>query len=138
MKLSHPRIVEHVGFNMTPMIDVVFLLIIFFMTVSQLNQNVLPAMELPISGFADDSGPRSTFVLNLDSDGQLRVNQEVIERAELDALLQTSLARLNAEAKTPHAKIRCAADCSTTDVNFIFDRLSTTGFQTVTVAVRNQ
>lgn len=121
---------------MTPMIDVVFLLIIFFMTVSQLNQNVLPAMQLPVSQVGDDSTGPATFVLNLDSEGQLRVNDKIIDRDDLDAFLQQSLSGSGAKNKAPHAKLRCAADCSTTDVNFVFDRLSETGFQSVTVAVR--
>lgn len=141
MKLSQQPVVEPIGFNMTPMIDVVFLLIIFFMTVSQLNQNVLPPMQLPFANFAD-SAERTTMgsalVLNLDSQGQLRVNQEVIKRDELDDFLQRSLVHLNADGRTPHAKLRCAADCSTSDVNFVFDRLSESGFQSVTVAVRNR
>ncbi len=138
MKLSQQSIVEQAGFNMTPMIDVVFLLIIFFMTVSQLNQNSLPSTQLPFSTFADDATTRSALVLNLDSQGQLRVNQQAIARNELDEFLQQSLAGQNAGDKSPHAKLRCAAECSTTDVNFIFDRLSESGFKSVTVAVRNQ
>ena len=138
MKLSQPRVVESIGFNMTPMIDVVFLLIIFFMTVSQLNQNVLPSTELPISSFGYDSATTAALILNLDSQGQFQVNNQVIERNDLDAFLQQSLARLDQEEATPHAKLRCAADCSTTDVNFVFDRLSEMGFESVTVAVRKQ
>lgn len=136
MKLGQRQIVQQIGFNMTPMIDVVFLLIIFFMTVSQLNQNVLPPMELPVSNVSDDGTAPAQLVLHIDSQGQLRVNNDVVQRENLDALLKQSLALTNAESQTPHARLRCAADCSTTDVNFVFDRLSKMGFESVTVAVR--
>ena len=37
MRLSKPRKQGQLGISMTPMIDIVFLLIIFFMTVSQIT-----------------------------------------------------------------------------------------------------
>ena len=123
---------------MTPMIDIVFLLIIFFMTVSQLDQNVLSPLELPVSSIADDRTPPATLILNIDSQGRLQVNNEVIGRNQLDDFLLQTLARADADGKTPHVRLRCAADCSSTDVNFVFDQLSKTGFETVTVAVRKQ
>ena len=138
MKLSQRQVVEQIGFNMTPMIDVVFLLIIFFMTVSQLNQNLLSPMQLPISNYGDVATAPATLVLNLDSEGHLVVNNEVIEREKIEEFLQQSLAPLDADRTAPHARLRCAADCSTTHVNLIFDILSKTGFESVTVAVRKQ
>ena len=47
MKLSKHRRRPDVAFNMTPMIDIVFLLIIFFMTVSQITQVNDEPIELP-------------------------------------------------------------------------------------------
>lgn len=138
MQLSKTQNVAPVGFNMTPMIDIVFLLIIFFMTVSQLDQNVLSPLELPVSSFGDDRAAPAALVLNIDSQGQLQVNNEVIQRDALDALLAQTLARADADDKTPHVRLRCAEDCSTTNVNFVFDRLSEMGFESVTVAVRKQ
>ena len=138
MKLSQRKIVEQIGFNMTPMIDVVFLLIIFFMTVSQLNQNLLSPMQLPISDYGDAATAPAALVLNLDSEGRLVVNNEVIEREKIEEFLQQSLATADADIPIPHARLRCAADCSTTHVNFIFVSLSKTGFESVTVAVRKQ
>ena len=138
MNLGQKQIVKGIGFNMTPMIDVVFLLIIFFMTVSQLNQNVLPPMELPVSNVSEDGTAPAVFVLNIDSQGQFQVNNEVVQRDDLDAFLKQSLALTKEQNQTPHVRLRCAADCSTTDVNFVFNRLSEIGFESVTVAVRKQ
>lgn len=138
MDLGQRQIVKRIGFNMTPMIDVVFLLIIFFMTVSQLNQNVLPPMELPVSSISDDGTAPATFVLNIDSEGQFQVNNKVVQRSELDTFLKQSLRLGDAENQTRNARLRCAANCSTTDVNFVFNRLSEMGFESVTVAVRTQ
>jgi len=138
MKLSQRRIAEQVGINMTPMIDIVFLLIIFFMTVSQLNQNVLSSTQLPVSEAGDDGGAPASLVLNIDSQGQFLVNDKVIPRNELDSFLQQAMERLKMRNLTPRVKLRCAANCSTTEVNFVFDRLSESGFETVIVAVRKQ
>jgi biopolymer transport protein ExbD len=56
--------------NMTPMIDVVFLLIIFFMLVTQFSQQILQAqIVLPVasSSMVDDPGKR--MVINVDEEG---------------------------------------------------------------------
>lgn len=62
------------GFNMTPMIDVVFLLIIFFLVSSHLaRQENQMELELPVAASADDDlqeeVPRVT--INIQPDGTL-------------------------------------------------------------------
>ena len=56
--------------NMTPMIDIVFLLIIFFMTVSQASKVNQERMSLPEEKGTDDKEP-SALVINILQDGQL-------------------------------------------------------------------
>jgi biopolymer transport protein ExbD len=47
MALKRKNVGRGIGFNMTPMIDVVFLLIIFFMVVSQVVSSEMELMNLP-------------------------------------------------------------------------------------------
>lgn len=56
--------------NMTPMIDVVFLLIIFFMLVTQFSQQILLAqIVLPVASQSMVDDPQRRMVINVDKEG---------------------------------------------------------------------
>jgi biopolymer transport protein ExbD len=61
--------------NMTPMIDVVFQLIIFFMLVTEMSQADLEAMELPEASMAapDDNPEKDRMVVNVTTDGKIKI-----------------------------------------------------------------
>ncbi len=67
--------------NMTPMIDVVFLLIIFFMIITDLTQQDLEDLKLPIAVQAveDKPDPKEVRpVLNIMQNGEIRVKREAL------------------------------------------------------------
>jgi len=89
--------------DMTPLLDVVFQLMTFFIMVSNFSQEVYDQrIRLPVAGSASPiSDPiEDKIVLNVDPEGRLLFNnrlftgQEAIDQIEL----QADLARLNAEA----------------------------------------
>jgi biopolymer transport protein ExbD len=89
-----------VGFNMTPMIDVVFQLIIFFLLSSHLSQqeNSLP-LPLPqaTSGqdeTADPNQPRIT--INVLSDGTMLLGGTPVSLTDLPARLQDRVKQIGA------------------------------------------
>jgi biopolymer transport protein ExbD len=61
--------------NMTPMIDVVFQLIIFFMLVTEMSQADLEVMELPEADMAapDKQPEKDRMVINVNSDGEIKI-----------------------------------------------------------------
>ncbi len=79
-----------VGFNMTPMIDVVFLLIIFFLVSSHLAKQEAQ-MELPLpvadSGEASNDEARR-LTLNVTADGSMLLAGRNIDRNELKQRLK--------------------------------------------------
>ena len=83
------------GFNMTPMIDVVFLLIIFFLVSSHLakQESQLPP-PLPVADSSSEPGdetqPRVT--VNISGDGALLLGGRRIDPSELAARLTERLA----------------------------------------------
>lgn len=97
-----------IGINLTPMIDVVFQLIIFFLVSSHLvKQEAQMALPLPVADSgqdaADDTGKRLT--LNVLSDGSLLLAGRKIRSEELGTRLS--------EAAGQHAsplEIRIRAD----------------------------
>ncbi len=94
-----------IGFNMTPMIDVVFLLIIFFLVSSHLaRQETQVAIDLPeatTSNRPEEEDVRR-LIVNVLSETEIRVGSQPIETARLETLLnyesQKSLGAGNARA----------------------------------------
>ena len=80
-----------VGFNMTPMIDVVFLLIIFFLVSSHLvRQESRPDLTLPVAPSADEDKEdnRTRVIVNVEQNGQLFVTGRAMTPAALEQLLK--------------------------------------------------
>ncbi|NOZ22047.1 MAG: biopolymer transporter ExbD [Planctomycetes bacterium] len=75
MRLSSGRKTEEANLDMTPMIDIVFLLIIFFVTVSELSKAQNLKLELPV---ADTANPdirvkADRLVINMTKNGTVHV-----------------------------------------------------------------
>lgn len=73
--------------NVTPMIDVLLVLLVIFMVVSPLKPTGLPALVPPAASVDLPPGPSTELVLTVRSDGTLDLNQEKVERANLPARL---------------------------------------------------
>ena len=72
--------------NMTPMIDVVFLLIIFFLVSSHLaKQETSVKLDLPeaVSGLEEEPSDISTLIVNVLPDGKLRLGASEVNASNL-------------------------------------------------------
>ncbi len=81
-----------IRFNITPLIDIVFLLVVFFLAATHLTQNEkLEAVELPEASQneseSDEAPRRMVITITLDEKLHLRGNE--ISPEELEAQLQT-------------------------------------------------
>lgn len=85
--------------NMTPMIDIVFLLIIFFMIVTEMSQQDIAALELPLSTEAvEDKNPdKERLIINILEDGTVQVKGVTVTVRQLKKLLETE-ANISREA----------------------------------------
>ena len=80
--------------NMTPMIDVTFLLLIFFMTVNQVSRSQREQVALPhLAGSLDQS--QESLVVNVDQAGQIIVSAHPITLAELIGIVSAELAKVD-------------------------------------------
>ncbi|NND99263.1 MAG: biopolymer transporter ExbD [Pirellulaceae bacterium] len=96
-----------VGANMTPMIDVVFLLIIFFLVSSHLarQENRLP-LDLPTaSTFGPNDPDRAPLTISVDSDARYRVAGNMVDLQGLHHVLRELRKELG-----PRAAIRIRTD----------------------------
>ena len=85
-----------IGINRTPMIDVVFQLIIFFMTVSQMSQANQEPLQLPKQQGLEDHQPK-TVVINVTATGDLRVGGEDIDMPRLIARINQEMVGVGAD-----------------------------------------
>ena len=81
---------ESAGFQMAPMIDVVFLLLCFFVTsqiFSQWETEINITLPTADTGEVPQRLP-GEIIINIRADGETSVNQRVLDEAELGALLR--------------------------------------------------
>ncbi|MDP6491597.1 MAG: biopolymer transporter ExbD [Kiritimatiellia bacterium] len=95
-------------FVMAPMIDMVFLLLVFFMCASQLSQTQNLTMEIPTATKAVVPRERpDRFVVNIDKDGNLFGGNVPVELADLKNMV------LEHKAVNPSLKVYVRADQNT-------------------------
>lgn len=82
--------------DMTPMIDCVFLLIIFFMIVSDISQQDLAEIKLPKAEMAQkDENEEGRMIVNIHPNGELEIKRQryaSLDSADARAALQAYLA----------------------------------------------
>lgn len=83
---------DQIQLNLTPMIDVVFLLIIFFMVAtkfSEMERNI--ELELPKVGSAGEAAtPKEPRAVTVFADGRIELDGEPVERAALVTMLHAA------------------------------------------------
>jgi biopolymer transport protein ExbD len=111
MPIKHPEIIEG-GLNMTPMIDIVFNLVTFFMLTLDMSHKDLAAVDLPRawSGIedkdpaADKSKTReesTRFTINLEADGDIYFKGQFFKLTDPDPAKQDlALENLRRELRT--------------------------------------
>ena len=88
MALPGASLPEQATFDLTPMIDVILLLIIFFMLTSQFAQTQLRPMDLPRESGPDVPGKSSAaVVIDMDREGRLSVFGQPLSMNELAAIV---------------------------------------------------
>ncbi|MEE3370472.1 MAG: biopolymer transporter ExbD [Planctomycetota bacterium] len=91
--------------NMTPMIDIVFLLLIFFMTVTQASRVKEEQLELPQQEGSRDK-ETSLLTINIRQDGQLVMLGRVLQLDRLLALVNEELVRVDNDPRRINIELR--------------------------------
>ncbi len=120
--------------NMTPMIDVVFLLNIFFITVAQVSEVNNVRLELPRQQGSDDQKP-SVLTINVDQEGQLIIGGNYYHLSELVALVSDELLRLNDDPSRMNVVLRADRRVPARFVNRTVNALAGLGIRKVRVPV---
>jgi len=98
--------------EMTPLVDVVFLMLIFFMVSTSFNVSDSLKLELPSSKTATQDKPVEQVLVSIDASGQLYVQEKAVEDGELRRRV-LSISKgdpnmrvvLRADAETRHKRV---------------------------------
>lgn len=128
--------------TLTPMIDVVFLLLIFFMVTTTFSQQSELKINLPEAKGEESEAAKKMIVLTINADGLYFINgddglphqlvnqkTETLTRALTQAAGNSRLIPfvINADGKTPHQSVVTALDIA-----------SQLGFKRITFATKNK
>ena len=105
MRLSKRSGSRLLRMNMTPMIDIVFLLLIFFMTVTQASRIKEEQLELPQQEGSRDK-ETSSLTINIRQDGQLVMLGRVLQLDRLLTLVNEELARVDNDPRRINIELR--------------------------------
>ena len=123
MNLRPERNDERVDINLTPLIDVVFLLLIFFMVSTTFDRHANLKVELPEASASISQQQQEPVVIAIDADGNYFINDRQLVNTTLETLkiaLRKTVADkekdvplvLRADAKTPHQSVVRAMDAA--------------------------
>lgn len=91
------------GINVTPLVDIMLVLIIIFMVASQVGKVLDLELQLPRAASAESSPP-PTLTIEVDRAGRLQLDGAAIAAADLEAAVR------RAAAGNPEAQAMVAAD----------------------------
>lgn len=108
--------------NLTPLIDVVFLLLIFFMVSTSFNRESEIQVNLPEASAKPQQAKEAPVEISIDASGRFFVNREVLINTQL-ATLKLALQKvaagrtdvpliISADAATPHQAVVTAMDAA--------------------------
>lgn len=108
--------------NLAPMIDVVFLLLIFFMVTTSFNRESEIQVNLPEASAKAQDMKEEPIEISIDSSGRFFVNREVLINTQV-ATLKLALQKvaagrtdvpliISADAVTPHQAVVTAMDAA--------------------------
>lgn len=109
---------EEPDLNITPLIDVVFLLLIFFMVSTSFNQEAEITIDLPKASSEKKNEQDQPLLINIDATGRYYIKSKMIGEKALKSLLQRRASAdkkgvkliISADAKSPHQSVVTVMD----------------------------
>ena len=121
--------------DMTPMIDIVFLLLIFFMTVTQASRIKEEQLELPQQEGSRDK-ETSSLTINIRQDGQLVMLGRVLQLDRLLALVNEELVRVDNDPRRINIELRVDQRGESRTANQVAKSLEQLNIKRVSFAVQ--
>ena len=138
MRLTRTKRDHSVNFNITPMIDIVFLLIIFFMTVSQITRVIDQPLPLPAVPAGATVESPAAVTINLNKRGQIIVAGKPFSLDKTIQILKTRLLKFDNDPSQLKIELRCDKRCEAEHVNRIIAELSKLGIASIRISVSGE
>ena len=122
--------------DMTPMIDIVFLLLIFFLTTAQLARESRADLDLPEErGEERNEVERAGLIINVLADGSIMQGERQVSIAELESMALTQVISSRDEKGRPvRPLVRADRNAPAQRLNEIFTALRRAGTGSVRLA----
>ncbi len=134
MKFRRQRPGE-VGVNLTPLIDVVFLLLIFFMVSTTFTRETQLTLDLPEASGAARETPAEQVEILVDEQGRYRVNGQPLVDQRVRTI-QSAIYKVSAGDTTLPLVIAADAQASHQDVVRAMDAAGQMGFVHLSISTR--
>ena len=116
MNFSRPE-EEHLDVNITPLIDIVFLLLIFFMVTTTFNQQAELRVDLPESSSEEQSLEVVPIEITIDTAGTYFVNGQSLAKNDAKTLYQ-SFKKLSQVTKKKKCDNSCRCNYATSGCGY--------------------
>ena len=113
---------EEPDVNLTPLIDVVFLLLIFFMVSTTFTRESKISIDLPESSAKPVESDETSIEVSIDNQGRYYVNQQLVVNKKIETLKQALRLAIgekenpaliiNADASSTHQSVVTAMDAA--------------------------
>ena len=120
MKLKSRQDDSEPELNLIPLIDVIFVLIVFFVATTTFNQRSTMKLQLPTAQAVAKQDPGEPLNLIVDSQGRYFIGDNEVLRTDVQSLKEAIVAvagqdrsmpvMLRADARTPHQSVITAMD----------------------------
>ena len=136
MRFRRSRQQEEVSVNITPLIDVVFLLLIFFMVTTTFTRETQLKIDLPESQSEVQAEDIKPVEILIDRNGSFAVNDQVLIKSDIDSL-KRGITELGLDKGTP---VILTADAETPHQAFIvaLDAVAQLGFYKVSITTQSE
>ena len=119
--------------NMTSLIDVVFLLLIFFMVTTTFEKQAKLKIELPEATEKVQAQTKDQLVISISHKGSIYLNNNELVNAKYESI-SSGLKRMIKGEEKPPVVIRADANATHKNVVTVMDVLTDLGFTSVSIA----
>ena len=125
MRFGRSRVPHEATFDLTPLIDVVLLLIIFFMLTAQFARMQLSAMDLPRErGLEAGKTSPATVIIDLRTDGSMALMNNPMDMRSIVREIQSEVAK---NGQGLDLTVRAERTCPALHLNQLADALAGIG-----------
>lgn len=129
------RVQEDLQINLTPLIDVVFLLLIFFMVTTTFTQETRLSVNLPEADGEPVEETATTIEISVSEGGSYAIDGRPLVNAQLDTLMR-ALDEISGGNKDMALILIADAEASHQSVVTAMDAIGQSGFSRLSIATR--